>query len=170
MARLIVFRHGKTEIVSKTGKDFDRELIPKGERNAAQMGGMIKTHASIPDIAIVSPARRARQTAELALAAMAFQSDPIIDDRIYNATGDTLCEVLHDHASAHETVLIIGHNPGLIMLMDIMIAPEQDLKIADFPTAAVGDLVFEAKTFSTVAPNSGKLISLMRPRDFGFNI
>ena len=172
MARLIVFRHGKTEIVSSTGKDFDRELVTRGEKNSAQMAGMIKNHMSRPDVVIISPAKRTRQTAEHALPALGFNGDPIVDDRIYNATGDTLYDVLRDHASDHKTALIIGHNPGLIILMDILMAVDEDHNaslIADFPTASVGDVVFEASTFKDVMPNSGKLLSLLRPRELGFN-
>ena len=172
MARLIVFRHGKTEIVSNTGRDFDRELVSRGQRNSVQMAGMIKNHMKTPDIVIVSPAMRTRQTAKYALPAMGYHDDPVIDERIYNATGDTLYDVLRDHAADKKTALIIGHNPGLIILMDILMSVDEDHNaslIADFPTASVGDVVFEADTFADVMPNSGKLLSLLRPRELGFN-
>ena len=171
MARLIVFRHGKTEIVSGTGRDFDRELVSRGQRNSVQMAGMIRNHMKTPDIVIVSPAMRTRQTAEYALPALGYHDDPVIDERIYNATGDTLYDVLRDHAADKKTALIIGHNPGLIILMDILMAVDEDHNaslIADFPTASVGDVVFEADTFKDVMPNSGKLLSLLRPRELGF--
>ena len=172
MARLIVFRHGKTEIVSSTGRDFDRELVSRGQRNSVQMAGMIRNHMKTPDIVIVSPAMRTRQTAEHALPAIGYHDDPVFDERIYNATGDTLYDVLRDHAADKKTALIIGHNPGLIILMDILMAVDEDHNaslIADFPTASVGDVVFEADTFADVMPNSGKLLSLLRPRELGFN-
>lgn len=172
MARLIVFRHGKTEIVSDTGKDFDRALVTRGERNSAQMAAMLKSHMPKPDVVLVSPARRTRQTAEHALPVLGYTEDPIIDERIYNATGDTLYNVLRDHAGDKKTALIIGHNPGLIILMDILMAVDEDHNaglIADFPTASVGDLVFEADSFDQVMPDSGKLLSLLRPHELGFN-
>ena len=172
MARLLVFRHGKTEIVSRTGKDFDRALVTRGERNSAQMARMLKSHMPKPDIVMVSPATRTRQTAEHALPVLGYHDEPVIDERIYNATGDMLYDVLRDHAADKKTALIIGHNPGLIILMDILMAVDEDHNaslIADFPTASVGDVVFEADTFGQVLPNSGKLLSLLRPRELGFN-
>ena len=56
--------------------------------------------------------------------------------------------------------------------MDILMSVDEDHNaslIADFPTASVGDVVFEADTFADVMPNSGKLLSLLRPRELGFN-
>ncbi len=34
MARLLILRHGKTELVSETGRDFDRKLVERGKEIA----------------------------------------------------------------------------------------------------------------------------------------
>ncbi len=172
MARLLVFRHGKTETTSRSGKDFDRALIVRGERNSVQMAGLLKKGSPMPDVVMVSPAVRARQTADHALPALGYQDEPVIDERIYNASGDTLWDVVRDHAADTETAMIIGHNPGLVILMDILMSADGDhdrADIADFPTAAVGEIVFEADTFDQVTPGSGRLLSLLRPKELGFN-
>jgi phosphohistidine phosphatase SixA len=48
----------KPELVSDTGRDFDRKLVERGKRNCTDMARYIKGHLTIPDIVLVSAGRR----------------------------------------------------------------------------------------------------------------
>lgn len=172
MARLLVLRHGKTEIVAPSGDDFDRQLVSRGIRNSTDMGALIRRHMPKPDIVLVSPAMRTRQTAEHVLKAIDPALEPVFDDRIYNASGDRLHDVLTDFAWDSQTALIIGHNPGLILLVQMMMGEEDEhlaASVTDFPTCSLADLVFEPDTLGQLHHGSGKLLSLLKPREIGFN-
>ena len=65
MDRLILMRHGRAEPDSATGDDFDRALVPGGVRQAQVAGATLADMGFRPDIALVSPAVRAVQTAGL---------------------------------------------------------------------------------------------------------
>ena len=172
MARLLVLRHGKTEIVSKSGEDFDRELVSRGIRNSTDMGALLRRHMPRPEMVMVSPAKRTRQTAHHVLSTLAPDIEPVIDDRIYNASGDTLFEVLTDYAHDCKTAMFVGHNPGMILLIQMMLAAEDEhlfATVADYPTCTLTDLVFDADTIGDIKPGQGKLLSLLRPREIGFN-
>lgn len=167
MARLLILRHGKTEDTAPSGKDFERRLIHRGERNTAFVGKVITSHMHKPDLVLVSPAVRTQATADIiqsCLGGVEQTNEP----RIYNADGETLFDVITDHAYDLKNVLLIGHNPGLIILMHILLAEDGNRAqkaISDFPTASLAEMVFEAPTIGQVTRGSGTLASLMRPRD-----
>lgn len=168
MARLYILRHGKTETFSSTGLDFDRNLVQRGERNSSQIGKMIHDHFQKPDLIVYSPANRTQQTASLILNEI---SDTLsIDDRrIYNADPETLFDVITDHGFDHKTIMLVGHNPGLILLIHMLLADDGNRaghNIIDFPSATFAELVFEPETFGQITRDSGVLLKLLRPREW----
>ncbi len=168
MARLLILRHGKTELVSDTGRDFDRKLVERGKRNCTDMARYIKGHLTIPDIVLVSAAARTIESAEWVMKEWTKQPEYIVDERIYNASSETLFDLIHEHAGAASTAMIIGHNPGMILLCHDLMAEDgnqagQDIN--DFPTATLADMVFDLDQFKDLERESGKLLSLIRPRD-----
>ena len=68
MARITLFRHAKAEKPAMQKSDFDRVLANRGRRNADRMGRFIAKNDLLPDMVIVSPAARTRETHELASA------------------------------------------------------------------------------------------------------
>ena len=66
MKSLTLFRHAKTQRDSLTGRDIDRQLNERGERDAPRMGEELRTLGLDYDLILSSPAARAAQTAELA--------------------------------------------------------------------------------------------------------
>jgi len=168
MARLLILRHGKTELVSETGRDFDRKLVDRGHRNCVDVARYIKGHLSLPDLILCSPAIRAKETKDWVIGE--WEKSPVIieDERIYNASGETLYEVLCEHAGPYETVMIVGHNPGMILLAHLLMGDDGNLAgkdINDYPTTTLADMLFDADNFASLKPESGKLLSLIRPRD-----
>ena len=167
MARLYILRHGKTELISSTGIDFDRNLVQRGERNSSQIGKMMNDHFPKPELIIYSPANRTRQTAELVEAEIK-DTLSIDDRRIYNAEAETLFDVITDHGFDCKTVMLIGHNPGLVLLIHMLMAEDGNRaahNIIDYPSATFAELVFEPETFGQITRDSGVLLKLLRPRE-----
>ena len=168
MARLLILRHGKTELISSSGRDFDRTLVDRGKRNSAEVAQYIKDHLTIPDKILVSPASRTMETMRCLVAGWEESPEVIVDKRIYSATGDQLLEVIKDHGGDAEAVMVIGHNPGLIILIHLLTAEGGNLtrvELGEFPTAALADMLFDLETFDHLELESGKLLSLLRPKD-----
>lgn len=171
MARLLILRHGKSQDDADNGKDADRKLIHRGERNAHDMGKIITSHMHRPELVLVSPAVRTLATAEIVQTHL-NNVEQITDPRIYNADGETLFDVLTDHGFENKNVLLIGHNPGLIILMHILLAEDGNRaqkSISEFPTASLADMAFEAEKIGDITRASGTIVSLMRPKDLGFH-
>ena len=169
MARLLILRHGKAENFADSGHDKDRRLVRRGEENAKYMGKQIKDHMKKPDLVLVSSATRTQETASFVMKALG--DIPVVtEDRIYNADGETLWDIITDYAHDDKTVLIIGHNPGLIILM-YMLMDDDGMRgqnnISDFPTCSLAELVFDANKIGDIKQKTGTLLSLLRPRDLG---
>ncbi len=67
MRRLILFRHAKSAWPQGV-PDNERPLAERGRLAAPLMGAYIARHGLIPDLALVSPARRTEQTWHFATA------------------------------------------------------------------------------------------------------
>jgi phosphohistidine phosphatase len=112
MDRLILFRHGKAERDSVSGVDFDRRLAPRGVKDAAAMARTLADLGLAPDLVLVSPAARTKETWEAA--APAFPQPELRYERgLYNAEARDVRQVVEHAAEAAGVMMVVGHNPGL---------------------------------------------------------
>jgi phosphohistidine phosphatase len=109
---LILLRHAKSDW-SGDEADIDRPLAKRGRRQAPEAGRWLNTNIDRIDVAVVSPANRARSTWQLASAELAAPPPTRIDDRVYAASDDELLAVVRELPDDVETVVLVGHNPGL---------------------------------------------------------
>jgi phosphohistidine phosphatase len=73
----------------------------------------LATNIDSIDLAVVSPANRARSTWDLVSAELAVPPPTRIDDRVYAASDDQLLAVLRELPHHVATVVLVGHNPGI---------------------------------------------------------
>ncbi len=146
---LLLLRHAKaSRDAAKAAADFDRPLTRRGRRDAPRMGRWLKTRELVPDCVIGSPARRARETAELVLDELGLaQEETRWDERAYAADVEALLRVLADCPPAARRVLVVGHNPGLEDLVRHLAGttardPEEG---KFFPTCALARLRVESE-------------------------
>ena len=111
MLRLILFRHGKAETTAPSGKDIDRALAARGETDARLIGEALFTAGYVPDLALVSAARRTRETWQAAQGVFPETRVEIVD-ALYNAGSGLILKLAMD-ADEPGTVMAVGHNPGL---------------------------------------------------------
>ena len=78
------------------------------------MGQWLKLNLHNLDLAIVSSARRTCQTFD----GLELGIDSVIEDRAYNAGMDLLAQLVREHGKGHESVLLVGHNPGVTDLVN----------------------------------------------------
>lgn len=117
--RLLLLRHGKAE--SPLGvADIDRPLTGRGRRHCRDVGAECRARGLVPELVVVSPALRARQTWEAVAAAMNAAPEVDVDRRVYANTVDDLMEVVHELPDERTTVLIVGHNPSIGALVDVL--------------------------------------------------
>jgi phosphohistidine phosphatase len=112
MDRLILLRHAKAEAEAASGDDFDRPLAPRGQREAQAMAAQMAALGLKPDLALISPALRTRQTWE-AVQATLPGGEVRFDRSLYNLDAKGIRRLAWHAGEGHGTVLVVGHNPGL---------------------------------------------------------
>lgn len=166
MRRLLILRHAKTERAEPGERDRDRKLTARGRSDAPILGAYMARHGLTPDLVLLSPAARAEETWDLLSGAFTHKPRVVKEDRIYNATTETLFELLREnHHSA--TILVVGHNPGLQDLAIGLIASgdveTREQLIEKFPTCGLAVIELPLDDWSRLHPNSGRLERFVSP-------
>ena len=160
MKTLILLRHAKASRDDPSLKDFDRPLNHRGEDDAKLMGRYLRNEKLVVDGVVSSPARRALTTTELFLKAADISLEPALEDRIYEAGLPQLLRIVSEMKSAHQTVLLIGHNPGFEELAESLTG--QYIRL---PTAALAVIDLSVDRWSDARPRSGRLRALVTPKE-----
>lgn len=142
MRQLLIFRHAKA-VPHRIG-DIDRELTNRGRREAGLMGREMLSRELRPDLALVSPSTRTRETAALAMAHWPAPAPLKIERAIYQADAPGLLDILREAPDEARTVMIVGHNPGLADLALNLTAggdPHARMRMMEgFPTGSLAVL------------------------------
>jgi phosphohistidine phosphatase len=167
MFRLMLLRHAKTERAAPGERDRDRKLMKRGRADAPLVGAYMVQHHLTPDLALVSPATRAQETWALVAGAFAQPRRYASEDRIYNATAEMLLAVIGGARKA-ETLLLVGHNPGLHDLAVRMIASgdvnmREQLK-EKLPTSGLVVIDLPIEDWSLIRLHAGRLERFVSPR------
>ncbi|MEO1029603.1 MAG: histidine phosphatase family protein [Pseudomonadota bacterium] len=111
MRRLIIMRHAKTERWFEGINDAARALTDRGKEDSVLIAGKLREMRWVPDHALISTARRAIETWSRMKPVFPETPSTKLDD-LYLADVSTLLDVIENQFKG-ETVLLIGHNPGL---------------------------------------------------------
>jgi phosphohistidine phosphatase len=170
MRRLILLRHAKTERAEPGERDRDRKLMKRGRADAPVIGAYMAHHGLIPDLAMVSPAARTKETWSLLVPCFAKPPAMITDDRIYNATVEKLIAAMREARKA-QALLVVGHNPGLHELAVQLIASgdvEARKRINEsLPTSGLVVIDLPLDDWTSIRPQSGRLERFITPRLLG---
>jgi phosphohistidine phosphatase len=161
--QLVLIRHAKA---GEGAVDRDRPLADRGVAEAPAVGRWLARRRIVPDRVVVSPARRARQTWELAAAELGPTVEPVLDDRVYRNTVEDLLAIVRDTPGEVTTLAIVGHNPGI---QDLAVALDDGRGddagrtelTTKYPTSGVA--VFDV-TDSWAGVNSATLTNFATPR------
>lgn len=166
---LTLVRHAKAE--HGQGKpDHDRELAPRGRKDARAIGEWLSdpSHAVAVDLALCSTSERTRQTLDGICDGGAPATDTRFDERIYDGGAASLLELLREVPDSVNTVLMIGHAPGIPVLATALAHNDSggsDVidRLAQFPTSGLAVLGFDG-SWSTLELESAHLRDFVVPR------
>jgi phosphohistidine phosphatase len=160
MKTLLLMRHAKSSWADPARPDLERPLNERGRKAAPLMGRFLRRQSLRPDAVVCSPAARARETAELALAAAQFACEVRYDARIYEASAARLLEVAREIAEPATTALLVGHNPGMEDFVRLLTGAQERM-----PTAALACVAFDAAAWREINAQAGRLAWLVRPKE-----
>jgi phosphohistidine phosphatase len=154
MKSLTLFRHAKTERDSATGRDFDRQLIERGQQDSRRIGQEIRTLGLKFDRVLSSPAARAAETAELA------GLEPQFDQRIYDAATGELLAIVQETDDEIDRLAMVGHNPGFERLASRLVGHEVEM-----PTGSLIEIEIPVKSWREAAETKGRLNRFVKPKE-----
>jgi phosphohistidine phosphatase len=166
LKRLILFRHAKSSWEHDV-EDHERPLSDRGIKAAPRTGAWLATNGFVPDLALVSTARRAQQTWALASSGFGKPVKKQDSDAIYEATAENILPLIKSVKKVVGTLIVVGHNPGLEQLAILLMKDdggEAGARLSQkFPTAAVAVLSFGGN-WADLGPHSCVLEHFVTPK------
>jgi phosphohistidine phosphatase len=161
MKTLLLMRHAKSSWKIKNIPDHERPLTKRGRRDAPRMGQLLEERELVPQLMLSSSALRARQTAELVAETAGYGAEIIYRDDLYMAEAEGYFHALQQLPDEIERVMLIGHNPGLETLLQLI-----SKRIESLPTAVLAHLVLPIDQWDVLTSNvDGDLIEIWRPKE-----
>lgn len=164
MKTLLILRHAKSDRSDTALHDHDRPLASRGEADAPLIGAALTALDATPDCIVTSTAVRARETARLIAAAMAYDGPVIERDAVYGASVAALLDALRECGPDDAAVLLVGHNPGLEELAALLTGGAAAQPIVRLPTAALARIALDIDDWPAIHAACGQLEWLLTPR------
>lgn len=166
--RLLLLRHAKSEKAEPGMSDRDRALNARGRSDAPRIGAYLAHHALRPDRALVSDARRTRETWERVAKALPAPPPAGFEAALYNAGPEAILDVIRKSPRSARSLLVIGHNPGLHDAARLLIASgdvvARERLNEGLPTAGLLVIDFAGNDWQKLHPRSGRLERFITPR------
>ncbi len=165
LRHIVVIRHAKSSWDDPSLADHDRPLSKRGRNALPRLLEHIEGLELRPDLVMCSTSRRTRETLDGIRPALGRKARVESDSALYGASAEQLVTELRRLDDQVTTVVLIGHNPGLADLVDLLaVASATDGAAIDtFPTAAVAVLSV-AGSWSALQPACALLESFWAPR------
>jgi len=159
MKTLLILRHAKSSWKHPELSDHDRPLNKRGKHDAPLMGRQMREKRLVPDLIISSTAVRAKDTAVAIAEAVKYKREIVFLTSLYAATPGAYIKAINHTAEDddHSTVLVVGHNPGLEELIEVLTG-----EMCELTTCALAIIELITEKWSTLNMRHNRLIECIR--------
>jgi phosphohistidine phosphatase len=165
---LHLLRHAKSSWADAELDDHDRPLAPRGEKSVRRIGEYLAAAAHLPELVLCSSARRTTMTLAGITPALPAGAETSIEGPLYGASGGELLERLRRVSDDVDGVMLIGHNPGLEDLAQLLVGSgDASLRArltTKYPTGALATMSFSG-SWAGLGPDRATLEAYVVPRD-----
>lgn len=171
MRRLMLLRHAETPRPEGVS-DRDRPLGPSGRAEARSVGHLMERERLVPDLALVSPARRTQETWDIARSLLG-RVETRVEARLYEASDETLLAVIREVEPTAGALILVGHNPGCEDLARLLVDGgngDRDGMVrlrSHYPPAGLAVIDLSVDEWRAAAPRSGRLERFVSPDEAG---
>ncbi len=160
--KLFVVRHAKSDWSHEGMSDFDRPLNERGMRNAPFMADQFAEAGHSLHFILTSPANRAITTADFFKRRLGLSEKQWDTERkIYEADANRLLTIVNGLDDAHESVMLVGHNPGLSSLVNLLTG-----EWVVMSTCSIAEIEIPFNSWSMVSAGTGNLLSFDFPKRY----
>ncbi len=157
---LVVVRHAKAEQFAAS--DVERVLSDRGREDGRALGEWFGAQGITPDVAYVSYAARTRETWDVVADGAGWGLAPQIDGNLYGTDETGVLELVHSTPDDASTVVVVGHNPTMAMLVQLLDDGEGqasgEIELGSFPTSAAAVFTVDG-TWDDVVPVGCRLVA-----------
>ena len=170
MRRLMLLRHAKSNWPAGVA-DRDRPLAARGREAAPAMGRYLAEELLLPDLVLISPAKRTVETWELVASMLPEKPATQYEPRIYEAKPGALLYVVQETEPSVKTLLMVGHNPGFEELAQRLTGHGDRYAAArmsqKYPTAGLAVLDLGVDDWRDIGERGGRLERFVTPASLG---
>lgn len=160
MKKLLIIRHSKTEDISEEKDDFDRELTEKGKINTFKISSYLKDKKLDLDYILTSPAARAISTAKIIAEELNFKKNLSPNQYVYEPFLEAIRETITYIHDSNNTVILVGHNPGLSTLAYTLCGSKENMK-----TSSIIEIDFNCSSWLDISKENSTFISYTKVED-----
>ncbi|MFF4763872.1 SixA phosphatase family protein [Streptomyces sp. NPDC001292] len=165
--RIVLFRHAKADWPQVT--DHERPLAERGRKDAAVAGRRLAGTGVRFDLALCSTATRTRETWKLAVHELPQRPKTVYEERVYDASPGELITVLNETPDDVRNVILIGHNPGIQGLAEVLSGSAEGdarerMSRRGFPAAAFAVVSFDG-SWKALEPGVATLLDYWAPSE-----
>jgi phosphohistidine phosphatase len=162
--RLYVLRHAKSSWDDPGLDDHERPLAPRGLRAVKALREHLQSSGIEPALVLSSSSRRTRETLE----GVQPGGEQSIEPELYGADAGGLIERLRRVPDDVPSVMLIGHNPAVqVLVLRLATRAGDRSEVAEvqskFPTGALATLEIDC-AWSELRPGCARLSSFVRPK------
>jgi len=145
MKKLIIIRHCKSSWSDLSLNDFDRPLNNRGVQDGNLMSKELSKKIDNVDLLISSSSKRTRLTADFFIESIKINKISFIDD-LYHSSSENIINKLKKISNTHESIMLIGHNPGLTDLVNKLTS----INLYNLPTCGVAIVNLNIKNWDLI--------------------
>lgn len=162
MKRLILLRHAKSSWDNPGLGDHERPLATRGKKAAPRVGEFIKKKSLFPDLVLCSTAARTIETLDLLQQGAGANFHTHYEPRIYYEDEEVIREIITRTDDTVDSLMIIGHNPDMEELVEIL--TRKNLPHHKFSTGAIAVIDFDIDNWKLINVIPGNLTYFKTPK------
>ncbi|MFO0940208.1 MAG: histidine phosphatase family protein [Pirellulales bacterium] len=161
---ITLLRHAKSDWGNSQLNDHDRPLNARGRRSAPLIGRYMAENQIASEVILASTALRAQQTLDLVVTQWTSRTPEIYcSQNLYLASPKAILSEVSKLSDNWNSVLIVGHNPGMGELASILCGEN-----LVFPTACLASFELNVEKWQHLSLDlvgTGKKKHYCRPRE-----
>jgi phosphohistidine phosphatase len=168
MKQIYLLRHAKSEWDEPYLTDEKRGLSERGKKQTKAVRNFLQDYRLDVDLTYVSQAVRAEKTYQSLRKEILRLPKPEIRESIYEADGEDLLFLCQGIPNSIQSVLIVGHNPGLEEFANgLLFGSPEPSRLQKFPTAGFIGLTYAGEKWKELGWGTARLKVFWIPVQIG---